>query len=76
MGYSLLFCSVLTKKVSLFPVTSKVQNDGFDGQGTNCKRWSRFRCIFDNSAKKSLHIRKMCLSIHPYFVLLLVIILS
>lgn len=26
--------------------------------------------------KKSLHIRKMCLSIHPYFVLLLVIILS
>lgn len=44
------FAQFLQKKVSLFPVTSKVQNDGFDGKGTNCKRWSRFHCIFDNSA--------------------------
>lgn len=46
------FAQFLQEKVSLFPVISKVQNDGFDGQGTNCKRWSRFHCIFDNSAKK------------------------
>ena len=59
------FAQFLQKKVSLFPVTSKVQNDGFDGQGTNCKRWSRFRCIFDNSAKKEFTYPEN-VSIHPF----------
>lgn len=30
-------------KVSIFPVKSLVRNDGFDGNGTNCKSWSRFK---------------------------------
>ena len=58
------FAQFLQKKVSLFPVTSKVQNDGFDGKGTNCKRWSRFHCIFDNSAKKEFTYPEN-VSIHP-----------
>ena len=24
-----------------------MKNDGFDGQGTNCKKWSRFKYEFD-----------------------------
>ena len=41
------------KKVSLFPITSKVKNDGFDGSGTNCKKWSRFKYDFDESNNKN-----------------------
>lgn len=46
------FAQFLQKKVSLFPIISKVKNDGFNGQGTNCKGWSRFRCVFDTSSMK------------------------
>ena len=41
------FAQFLQNKLSLFPIISKVRNDGFDGLGTNCKRWSRFRYEFD-----------------------------
>lgn len=46
------FAQFLQNKVSLFPIISKVQNDGFDGQGTNCKKWSRFRYVFDTEGSK------------------------
>lgn len=46
------FAEFLQKKLSLFPVISKVRNDGFDGTGTNCKKWSRFKYIFDKSDNK------------------------
>lgn len=46
------FAQYLQDKVSLFPLKSLVQNDGFDGAGTNCKKWSRFKCEFDTSDKK------------------------
>lgn len=46
------FAQFLQDKLSLFPMVSKVKNDGFDGQGTNCKKWSRFRCKFDTAASK------------------------
>ena len=36
-------------KVALFPMISHVKNDGFDGEGTNCKKWSRFKYEFDDS---------------------------
>ena len=45
------FSQFLQNKLSLFPTTSKVRNDGFDGSGTNCKRWSRFKYEFDNTQK-------------------------
>ena len=53
---------------------SKVINDAFDGDGTNCKRYSRFIFDFDNSESKNFkfppqiimipHLRKMALSYH------------
>ncbi len=38
--------------VSLFPLTSKIDNEGFDGSGTNCKSWSRYKFDFDKSDYK------------------------
>lgn len=44
-SWAIRFCfnQFLQNKLSLFPVKSLVFNDGFDGAGTNCKKWSRFR---------------------------------
>ena len=39
-------------KVAIFPMVSKVINEGFDNQGTNCKGWNRFKCDFDSSENK------------------------
>lgn len=47
------FSQFLQDKLSLFPIISKVKNNGFDGEGTNCKRWSRFKYEFDNSGIKT-----------------------
>lgn len=47
------FAQFLQNKFSLFPVISKVNNNGFDGQGTNCKKWSRFKFVFDTSDNKT-----------------------
>lgn len=46
------FAQFLQNKLALFPLTSKVNNIGFDGTGTNCKKWSRFRFVFDRSENK------------------------
>ena len=37
------FAQFLQNKLSLFPVKSLVRNNGFDGEGTNCKKYSRFK---------------------------------
>jgi glycosyltransferase involved in cell wall biosynthesis len=50
------FSQFLQDKLSLFPIISKVKNDGFDGNGTNCKKWSRFRYIFDETKNKRLKL--------------------
>lgn len=50
------FAEFLQKKLSLFPVISKVRNDGFDGTGTNCKKWSRFKYIFDKNDNKAFKL--------------------
>lgn len=47
------FAQFLQNKVSLFPVKSLVRNDGFDGNGTNCKKWSRFKYELDASEQKT-----------------------
>lgn len=46
------FSQFLQDRLSLFPMESKVMNNGFDGQGTNCRKWSRFRADADQSGKK------------------------
>lgn len=50
-SWAIRFCynQFVQKKVSLFPVISKIDNEGYDGEGTNCKRWSRFKFDFDCS---------------------------
>ena len=39
-------------KVSLFPLVSKIDNEGFDGSGTNCTVYNRFKFEFDESETK------------------------
>ena len=45
------FAQYLQKGVSLFPVKSLVSNRGFDGSGTNCGKWSRFRHEMEDPRK-------------------------
>lgn len=54
-SWAIRFCfsQFMQKKVSLFPILSKVNNNGFDGQGTNCKKWSRFKFDFDTEGNKN-----------------------
>lgn len=47
------FAQFLQQKLSLFPVISKISNEGFDGEGTNCKKYNRFKCVFDKTVNKS-----------------------
>ena len=53
-SWAIRFCysQFLNNALSLFPIISKVENYGFDGEGTNCKSWSRFKCEFDMSGNK------------------------
>lgn len=53
-SWAIRFCynQFINNKVSIFPTISKIANEGFDGKGTNCKKYSRFKCIFDDSVKK------------------------
>lgn len=53
-SWAIRFCfsQFMQNKVSLFPIKSLISNDGFDGNGTNCKQWSRFKCELDTTGKK------------------------
>lgn len=53
-SWAVRFCfnQFLQNKLSLFPIISKVKNNGFDGEGTNCKKWSRFKFEFDTTGNK------------------------
>lgn len=53
-SWAIRFCfsQFLQNKLSLFPITSKVKNNGFDGEGTNCKKWNRFKYTFDEQESK------------------------
>lgn len=50
-SWAIRFCySQFTQsKLAIFPIISKVKNDGFDGGGTNCKKYSRFKFTFDKT---------------------------
>lgn len=47
------FAQFLQQKLSLFPVISKISNEGFDGEGTNCKKYNRFKYVFDKTSNKT-----------------------
>lgn len=54
-SWAIRFCyaEFVSHAWSVFPVKSLIKNDGFDGTGTNMKRYSRFKFEFDerNMAK-------------------------
>ena len=54
-SWAIRFCfsQFLQNKLSLFPLISKVANEGFDGEGTNCRKYSRFKYDFDTGGKKT-----------------------
>lgn len=66
-SWAIRFCysQFVQDKLSVFPTISKVKNDGFDGEGTNCKKWSRFKCHFDNSENKEF-VWDSDVQINPY----------
>lgn len=71
------FAQFLQKKVSLFPLLQvKCKMMVLMGKVQIVSAGVVFVVYLITRQKKSLHIRKMCLSIHSYFVLLLVIIPS
>lgn len=57
-SWAIRFCynQFIQNAVSLFPIISKVDNEGFDGNGTNCTRYNRFKFEFDNSNNKSFNM--------------------
>lgn len=59
------FAQFLQDKLSLFPIVSKINNNGFDGDGTNCKKYSRFQFDFDNSEGKAFKFPSST-TINPY----------
>lgn len=75
-SWAIRFCysQFVQDKVSIFPITSKVANEGFDGEGTNCRGWSRFKYDFDFSENKNFQwpketiinksLQRMALSYH------------
>ncbi len=54
-SWAIRFCytQFKNKSLSLFPLLSKVVIGGFNGEGTNCKTYSRFKCTFDRENIKS-----------------------
>ena len=52
------FAQFLQNKLSLFPIISKINNEGFDGEGTNCKKYSRFKFMFEDSGNKEFRFPK------------------
>lgn len=48
------FAQFLQNRLSLFPIISKISNNGFGTDGTNCTRsYNRFKYKFDNSANNN-----------------------
>ncbi len=53
-SWAIRFCyaQFLQDGLSLFPIISKLGNDGFDGRGTHGKNWTRAKFDFDSSDNK------------------------
>ena len=48
-----VFAQFLQNKKCVNPCYSLINNRGFDGQGTNCKSWSRFKFELESTGKKN-----------------------
>ena len=59
-SWAIRFCynQFLNNTLSLFPVVSKINNEGFDGSGTNCKQYNRFKFDFDTAKNKDFRMPK------------------
>jgi len=57
-SWAIRFCynQFVQNKVSLFPLVSKIDNEGFDGSGTNCMLYNRFKFDFDESETKEFRM--------------------
>lgn len=57
-SWAIRFCysQFVLNKVSLFPLLSKIDNEGFDGSGTNCTVYNRFKFDFDESGRKEFKL--------------------
>jgi len=57
-SWAIRFCynQFVQNKVSLFPLVSKIDNEGFDGSGTNCTVYNRFKFDFDESENKEFRM--------------------
>lgn len=61
-SWAIRFCynQFLYKADAVFPIISHVKNVGFDGNGTNCKRFNRYKYGFDESRNKEFKIPIQC----------------
>lgn len=57
-SWAIRFCyaQFLQDGLSLFPIISKLGNEGFDGRGTHGKNWTRAKFDFDFDAKKEFKL--------------------
>lgn len=53
-SWAIRFCynQFVNDALSLFPMVSKIDNEGFDGSGTNCKQYNRYKFVLDTSESK------------------------
>lgn len=60
-SWAIRFCyaEFVQDKLSVFPMKSLVDNEGFDGQGSNCKKWSRYKFEIDISGNKQFVFPKV-----------------
>lgn len=56
-SWAIRFCfsQFIQNKLSVFPIISKIDNEGFTGEGTNCRKYNRFKFEFDNSDNKTFN---------------------
>ena len=57
-SWAIRFCynQFVQDAVSLFPLLSKIDNEGFDGSGTNCTMYNRFKFDFDDTESKEFRM--------------------
>lgn len=72
-SWAIRFCynQFVNDALSLFPTVSKIDNEGFDGSGTNCKQYNRYKFDFDNTENKALKMPEsvnMNRSLHRQFL--------
>lgn len=63
------YSQFLQGKTTCFPIVSKVMNEGFEDDGTNCKKvkFNRFKMVFDRSGNKAFKFLDQ-VNESPFFV--------